>query len=63
MPMAAPMSVDAHAWVLGSDFANTSASVASDRQTAAFSKFWYETPAIGYGANIAVRRVWPNETL
>ncbi len=53
----------AQAWVLGSDLANTSVSVASGRQTTALSNNQYETPAIGYGANMAVRRVWPKGTL
>lgn len=42
-------------WVLGSNLRNTSVSVATDRSTATLSNDQYRTPALGYGARLAVR--------
>ena len=53
----------AQVWMLVSDLANTSVSVAPDRQTTNLANDQYQTPAIGYGANAAVRRLWASGTL
>jgi outer membrane receptor protein involved in Fe transport len=43
-------------WVAATDLANTSASVSADRNTATLADDQYATPAVGIGANAAVRR-------
>jgi vitamin B12 transporter len=53
----------AQTWLLASDLFNTSVSVAADRRSASLSNDQYETPALGYGANGAVRGVWGHGTL
>jgi len=45
-----------NAWVEGSDLANTSASVAANRDTATLANNQYATPAYGVGLNAEVRR-------
>jgi vitamin B12 transporter len=44
-------------WVRESDLYNTSASVALDRSSATLSDSQYKTPALGWGANAAVRKL------
>jgi len=53
----------AQTWVLASDLFNTSVNVAADRQTASLTNDQYETPAVGYGANGAIRGAWGHGTL
>lgn len=53
----------AQAWLLASDLFNTSVNVAPNRQTASLANDQYEIPALGYGANGAVRGVWGHGTL
>jgi len=43
-------------WVEATDLANTSASVSADRNVATLADDQYATPAVGVGANAAVRR-------
>ncbi len=43
-------------WVRESDLYNTSASVALSRATASLSDDQFKTPALGWGANAAVRK-------
>jgi len=45
----------AQAWTQVSDLFNTSVSVAADRSSTTLTNDQYATPAIGYGANLAVR--------
>jgi vitamin B12 transporter len=45
-------------WARGSDLANTSVSVASDRSSTTPANDQYRTPALGWGVNAAVRRSW-----
>lgn len=45
------------AWRRESDLANTSVAVAADRATTTPANDQYETPAVGWGANAALRRV------
>ena len=52
----------AQTWLLASDLFNTSVSVATNRQTASLSNDQYATPALGYGANGAVRALWGRGT-
>jgi outer membrane receptor protein involved in Fe transport len=52
----------AQTWLLASDLFNTSVSVAANRQSASLSNNQYETPALGYGANGAVRALWGRAT-
>jgi vitamin B12 transporter len=53
----------AQTWLQVSDLANTSVSVAADRQSTSLSNNQYETPAIGYGVNAAARWQWTEATL
>ncbi len=52
----------AQAWIQASDLANTSVTVAADRQSATLSNNQYATPALGYGANAALRGVGATST-
>ncbi|MHB8530834.1 MAG: TonB-dependent receptor plug domain-containing protein [Caulobacteraceae bacterium] len=51
------------AWSLVSDLANSSVSVAPNRASTSLANDQYATPAIGYGANAAVRKLSENGTL
>jgi outer membrane receptor protein involved in Fe transport len=62
-PEPATLGWRAQTWLQVSDLANTSVSVAANRQTASLSNDQYETPAIGYGVNGAVRALWRHGTL
>lgn len=48
----------AQAWAIRSDFANTSVSVAPDRNSTTPANDEFKTPALGWGANAALR--WSN---
>ena len=50
----------AQAWTQLSDLYNSSASVAANRVTTSLSNVEYQTPAVGYGANFALRRMLKN---
>ena len=52
----------AQVWSQVSDLRNISVSVAPDRSSTSLANDQYRTPAIGYGANLAVRRVTPDDT-
>lgn len=51
------------AWLLGSNLANTSYSVAAHQAADSLADNEYSTPALGVGANAAVRAVWSATTL
>ncbi|MDR3506939.1 MAG: TonB-dependent receptor [Caulobacteraceae bacterium] len=53
----------AQAWAQTSDLANTSVSIAADRNAATLSNNQYKTPAVGYGANFAMRHDLGHGTL
>ena len=50
-------------WVSGSDLYNTSASLAAGRNTSTPANVQYATPALGWGANAAVRKLAGDITL
>lgn len=50
-------------WLLASDLANTAVSVATNNQSTTLADNEYATPALGYGANAAIRGVWRAATL
>ncbi len=53
----------AQAWTRLSDLANVSVAVAPDRSSTSLADDQYQTPAVGYGANLAARRVTANDTV
>lgn len=61
-PSAADWGWRAQAWTHLSDLANVSVAVAPDRSSTSLSNDQYQTPAIGYGANLAARRVTASDT-
>jgi outer membrane receptor protein involved in Fe transport len=61
-PTASALGWRAQIWTLVSDLANVSVSVAPDRSSTSLANDEYQTPAIGYGANLAVRRLLANDT-
>ena len=61
-PTASTLGWRAQVWSLVSDLVNTSVSVAPDRSSTSLTNNQYQTPAIGYGANFAVRRLSGNDT-
>jgi outer membrane receptor protein involved in Fe transport len=56
---AGPLAWRVQAWAIGSDFANTSVSVAPDRSSTTPANDQTSTPALGWGGNAALR--WTNE--
>lgn len=50
----------AQAWAIASDFTNTSVALALDRNTATPANAQFATPALGWGANAALR--WTSDT-
>ncbi|HEY5106342.1 MAG TPA: TonB-dependent receptor [Caulobacteraceae bacterium] len=61
-PEAASLGWRAQTWVSLSDLANSSVSVAPGRASTSPADDQYRTPAIGYGANLAVRKVTGADT-
>ena len=61
-PAAAAPGWRAQIWTLVSDLANVSVSVAPDRSSTSLANDEYQTPAIGYGGALAVRRAAGNDT-
>src|SRR5471030_1014494 len=61
-PTASALGWRAQLWTLVSDLANVSVSVAPDRSSTSLANDEYQTPAVGYGANVAVRRLLANDT-
>jgi vitamin B12 transporter len=61
-PTASALGWRAQIWTLVSDLANVTVSVAPDRSSTSLANDEYQTPAIGYGANLAVRRLASNNT-
>jgi len=53
----------AQAWLLASDLANSSYSVSAHQASDSLADNEYATPALGIGANGALRAVWPATTL
>ncbi|MDE2355551.1 MAG: TonB-dependent receptor plug domain-containing protein, partial [Alphaproteobacteria bacterium] len=53
----------AQAWLAASNLANTSVSVTPAQTTATLADNEYDTPALGVGANAALRAVWSATTL
>jgi vitamin B12 transporter len=61
-PTASSVGWWAQAWTVVSDLANTSVSVAPDRSFTTLSNNQYQTPALGYGGNAAVRGITAHGT-
>jgi outer membrane receptor protein involved in Fe transport len=53
----------AQAWLIASDLANSSYSVSAHQATDSLADNEYATPALGAGANAALRAVWTTTTL
>ncbi|HZL01435.1 MAG TPA: TonB-dependent receptor [Caulobacteraceae bacterium] len=62
-PVGGALGWSAQAWTLVSDLFNTSVSVPADRASTTLTDDQYRTPAIGYGVNAAVRRLWTGGSL
>ncbi len=62
-PTATSLGWRAQLWAMGSNLANTSATVPANQQTSTPADDEFATPALGLGVNLEARRTWSNATL